>query len=316
MNRSKKIYIIISAFAIICTVAAYLFFTKKNSANISYNENKVELGNIYIKILATGTVQPENRIEIKPPIPGRVEKVLIEEGDVVRRGQILAWMSSTERAALLDAARAKGAAELKKWEEIYPATPIISPLKGTIVLKNVEEGETFTSSDSLMSMSDRLTVKAQVDETDIATIQLKQEAEITLDAYPNEKILGHVDRIAFDATTVSNVTTYIVDVLPKSVPDFMRSGMTANVSFTVNSRENVLLIPSNAVKVKDGRAFVLLRKDVKDFEQEVVTGITNGKQIEITSGLSEGDIVLSEQIKLEKTGSNPLSMGRGNKPKK
>jgi multidrug efflux pump subunit AcrA (membrane-fusion protein) len=47
-----------------------------------------------ISILATGVVQPQNRLEIKPPIAGRIERVLVEEGETVKRGQILAWMSS------------------------------------------------------------------------------------------------------------------------------------------------------------------------------------------------------------------------------
>ncbi|MDX2083669.1 MAG: efflux RND transporter periplasmic adaptor subunit [Rickettsiales bacterium] len=285
------------------------FFNQKNAAKISYNESKAEISALHIKILATGNVQPENRLEIKPPIPGRIEQVLIKEGDYVKKGQILAWMSSVERAALLDAARAKGVEELKKWQKIYPPTPILAPLNGTIVLKNVEQGETFTNVDSLMSMSDRLTVKAQVDETDIASVQLNQEAEIILDAYPNQKIPAKVDKIAFDATTINNVTTYIVDVLPKTVPEFMRSGMTANVTFLLDSKNDVLLIPNDALFMKDGKAKVLVRQDDKEIEKEVISGATDGKKIEILSGLTAGEIILSPQLKIEKTknNSNPFN---------
>jgi len=52
---------------------------------------------------------PENRIEIKPPIQGRIDQLLVDEGDTVKTGQTLAWMSSSDRAAVLDAARARGA---------------------------------------------------------------------------------------------------------------------------------------------------------------------------------------------------------------
>lgn len=314
--QSKKLRLILLAFAI---SAIAVFSLNKNSADkISYNENKVEIGTLEVKVLATGTAQPENRVEIKPPIPGRIEKVLIAEGDVVKKGQILAWMSSTERAALLDAARSKGAAEIKKWEEIYPPTPILAPLSGTIVLKNVEQGETFTSTDSLLSMSDRLTVKAQVDETDISSIKVKQEAEIILDAYPNQKIAAEVDKIAFDATTVNNVTTYIVDVLPKKIPDFMRSGMTANVTFVIDSKTDALIIPADALHVKDGHSKVLVRENGDDIEKEITTGITNGKQVEVLSGLSAGEVVLSPQLKLDKnknSGSpfNPTGRKSGKK---
>jgi macrolide-specific efflux system membrane fusion protein len=313
-QQTKKTRLIILGSLIVVIAASFYFFTKNDGVQITYREVKAEIGNLEIKILATGTVAPQNRIEIKPPIAGRVEQVLIVEGQVVRRGQILAWMSSTERAALLDSARAKGEAELKKWEEIYPATPIMAPINGTIVLKNVEQGETFASADSLVSMSDRLIVKAQVDETDIAQIKVKQSAEIILDAYADQKTPAIVDKIAFDATTVSNVTTYIVDVLPKKVPEFMRSGMTANVTFMISSKENVLLVPSDALKMKNGKSIVMVRFDGDDLEREVEVGETNGKQVEIISGLKEGEVVLLPQLRLEKGkggGSSPFNpMGK------
>ncbi len=78
---------------------------------------KVSRGDLSVMVTATGTVKPYNRVEIKAPIPGRIEEVLVQEGEEVKKGQILARMSSVERAALLDAARAQGDAAVKRWEE-------------------------------------------------------------------------------------------------------------------------------------------------------------------------------------------------------
>ena len=61
----------------------------------TYQEHTVSKGNIDIKVLATGVVQPRNRIEIKPPVAGRVEEALAKEGQVVKKGEIIAWMSSS-----------------------------------------------------------------------------------------------------------------------------------------------------------------------------------------------------------------------------
>ncbi len=58
-----------------------------------------------------------------------------------------------------------------------------------------------------------------------------QPASVVLDAYPDQPFPGKVNEIAYDAKTVNNVTTYSVNVLPDKTPTFMRSGMTANVSF-------------------------------------------------------------------------------------
>ena len=88
---------------------------------------QVRRGDLEVKVLANGVVQPQNRLEIKPPIAGRVESIMVNEGDYLTKGQILAWMSSTDRAALLDAARARGSQELAHWEDLFKPTPLIAP---------------------------------------------------------------------------------------------------------------------------------------------------------------------------------------------
>ncbi len=116
---------------------------------------KVTRGNMVANIPSTGIVTPRNRLEIKPPVSGRVEEVMVEEGDRVKKGQILAWISSSDRAALLDAARAKGAEELKYWEDVYKPAPIIAPIDGFIILRNVEPGQAFTVNDAVLVMADK-----------------------------------------------------------------------------------------------------------------------------------------------------------------
>lgn len=291
MSKSKKNIIIVLVVLVVGSIA----FWKINSKDkITYNEFTVNRDSIQIKILATGTVQPENRLEIKAPIAGRIDSVLVTEGNKVKKGQILAWMSSTDRAALLDAARARGAEEVQRWEEIYKAMPIMAPLPGTIILRNVEPGQTITGNDAIFAMSNRLTVKAQVDETDLAKIKVHQKAEIILDSYPDKSISAVVDQIAYEAKTVNNVTTYVVDVLPSQAPEYLRSGMTANVRFEQQAKENILTLPAEALIVSDGKTKVLIKKQdsLAPEEKEIQVGISDGKKTEIISGLEEGQTVV------------------------
>lgn len=280
-------------------------FTIREPAT-TFKEFKIIRGEISASILATGTVQPENRLQIKPPISGRLDDLLVDEGQKVKKGQILAWMSSTERAALIDSARSKGPEEVKRWEELYKPTPLIAPLSGMIIAKSILSGQTFTTTDAILVMSDRLTVKAQVDETDLAQIQLKQAGEIRLDAYPDQPIEAAVDQIAFEAKTVSNVTTYVVDVLPVKTPDFMRSGMTANVTFVLKSKKDVLVISNEFIKYNDGKPVALLKTEDGPAERELQLGATDGRQTEVLSGLNENDTVLLQQAKKNKKSSNPF----------
>jgi membrane fusion protein, macrolide-specific efflux system len=291
----KKKYILWAVLGVIAALVLFLGKTKWGREIETFQEVKVEKGHLTISVESTATVNPQNRLEIKPPIAGRVDKVMVKEGEHVSKGKVLAWISSNERAALLDSVRALGSEEMKKWEELYRPTPVVAPIQGTIILRNIETGQSFTNADSIFTMADRLTVKAQVDETDIAQVKIGQEAQITLDAYPDKPVSGKVVHIAYDATITNNVTTYIVDILPSHVPEFMRSGMTCNVSIKVSSTENVLLLPLTALVLSPQGPQVRVRnKDSKIILKSIKTGLDDQKKIEIVTGLVSGEVVLVE----------------------
>jgi len=299
----KKKWIYVTTIVLVVGVAFFFFSKskKQRSGQFKFKTIQVKRGDLDVKILSTGTVGPENRLNIQSPVAGRAEQVLVDQGYNVKKGQILAWVSSTERASLLDTARAEGEVELKKWEELYKPTPVVAPVSGMIIQRNIQPGQTFSTTDPIMVMSDHLIVQAQVDETDISQIHLKQPAEIVLDAYPNDMVQGEVVKIAYDAKTVNNVTTYAVDVRPVKVPAYMRSGMTANISVPAGHKSSVLIIPSDAVKSKDGLPFVLTPDASNDNEpksKKVTLGTTDGKNVEILTGLEEGESLLEPEFKL------------------
>lgn len=274
---------------------------------------KVTLGSIKAEIPSTGIVEPRNRLEIKPPIAGRVDEVLASEGQSVKKGQILAWMSSSDRAALLDAARAKGAAEVKKWEDVYKPTPIVAPLNGFIIQRAVEPGQTVTSNDPILVMADYLIVKAQVDETDIGNIRLGQSVNIELDAYPGQAIPGKVEHVAFESKTVNNVNIYEVDIAPGRVPQFFRAGMSATVNFVLEERDNILVIPLNAVKKIGNQSYVFVQpqKDKKPEAIQIKAGLENSLNVEVVSGLAEGDEVVIPTVKMVEQLTSRFERRRG-----
>lgn len=313
------------AFVIVVLVlggVGFWFFKAKKEKAVDYTAVQVSKGNLQKSILTTGLVQPYNRLEIKPPIAGRAEEVLVEEGNKVVKGQILAWMSSTERATLLDAARAQGPAAVKRWEELFKPTPLLAPLDGMIIAKNVQSGQTVTQQDAVLVMSDKLIVKAQVDETDIGEVKLGQKAQIILDAYSQQKIPAKVGHIAFEAKVVNNVTVYEVDVVPDQVPEEMRSGMTANVTFYVSEREKVLWLPQRAIQKQSSGNYVAVGNPAdpdKIQMKPVELGLSDGKRVEILSGLQEGETVLIQNTDSKPAAasagqSNPLSPMRGGRP--
>ncbi|MFH1901602.1 MAG: HlyD family efflux transporter periplasmic adaptor subunit [Candidatus Omnitrophota bacterium] len=318
----KNKLLLISLIIVVLLVSIRLFYKTKTSVkkNIISQEINPEIGDIRLTISTTGVVEPQNRLEIKPSISGRIEEILVKEGFAVKKGDILAWMSATERAAIVDAATSQGEQERKYWEDVYKKTPIISPIDGEVIVRSFEPGQTITTSEPLLVLSDRLIVSAQFDETDIGRVKIGQEAIITLDAYPKDKIKGTVGHIAYESELVNNVTIYDVDILPQEVPEFFRSGMSANVEVIENTRREVILIPIGAIQDVEGKKFVMIKKKQgKAIEKhQVDVGLTDINSAEIISGLSISDIVVVNDqeyspIKKREAGKNPFMPERRKK---
>jgi macrolide-specific efflux system membrane fusion protein len=314
----NKIWKTLIVLILIAAAAVFVIKTQRKPTKEIFKEISPVIGSIQSVINSTAIVQPDNRLEIKPPINGRIDKVLVREGDMAKEGQIVAWMSSTERAALLDAAQAQGAEAMKYWEEVYKPTPLISPIAGEVIVSTKEPGQTVTAADIVIVLSDHLIVQAQVDETDIGKIKAGQEANVTLDAYPQIKVKGKVDHIFYESKLVNNVNIYQVDIVLETVPAVFRSGMTATVNIIENTKNNILLIPLEAVKRNKSGPYVLLGTAAGDnpVERNIETGISDEKNTEVVSGLSEPDKVLISgakyvPVQAAKQGTNPLTPRRG-----
>ncbi|MBF0331410.1 MAG: efflux RND transporter periplasmic adaptor subunit [Candidatus Omnitrophica bacterium] len=282
----------------ICLLAAaagvWFFLGQTRKAEPAFKRISPFYGKVETSISATGTVQPQNRLEIKPPISGRIEKMLVEEGQKVKVGDIVALMSSTDRAALMDAAHLQGAEAASTWEDVYKPTPLIAPIDGDVIVRAVEPGQGVTQADPVIVLSDRLIVKAQVDETDIGKVKLGQEAMITLDAYPDMVVKARVDHVSYESKTVSNVTIYTVDIVSPEVPDVFRSGMNANVKIVQDTQDHLLLVPQSVVKKDKGKSYVLVAqgRGVKPLSREIQSGLTDGENVQVISGLTPEDKVL------------------------
>lgn len=306
MTRNKYRIIFLLIFLLI---AGSLFYYYKENGQVNgmngTRTSRPEIGDIVLTVSTTGVVEPRNRLEIKSSISGRIEDIMVKEGGVVKTGEILAWMSSTERAALIDAARSQEGEALTYWEEVYKKSPIISPIDGEVIVRAVEPGQTITTSDTVLVLSDRLIVSAQFDETDIGRVKVGQKALIILDAYPDIKLDGVVDHIAYESEIVNNVTIYDVSILLKKIPEILRSGMSVSVEVIEETGRDVMTIPSGAIHYDDKRPYVLLRDaGGETVERDVTIGLKNEESVEITSGLATDDLVILEDMNYTPQKSN------------
>ena len=279
---------------------------RKSGEKPSYREFLVSRGDITVAVSTPGEVSPQNRIELKPPMAGRIEQILVREGDWVKKSQVLALISPPERAALLDAARLKSGEEAARWEDAYKAAPLVAPLTGFIILRRAEPGQTIGSGDAPLVMADRLIVRAQVDETDMGRIKVGQRAEVSLDAYPGVKIPGRVDHLAFEAKQVNNVTVYDIEVELLKDLSILRSGMTATASIIVTHRRNIVVVPAEALADFEGGVGVMVKRKGKAPGMVPVTvGANDGADMEIIKGLEEGETILINNKGVAATSMNP-----------
>ena len=313
----KKIIIIVILAAL--AGGGWYYYQKKSADSApKYTEAQAELKDLSEVVDTTGVVAPENRVEIQPSASGRIEEILADEGENIKAGEVLALMSSSDRVAILDAARAAGDEQYKHWKETYRPIKIISPIDGTLILKNVVPGQTVGASTVLFAMSDNLIVSASLDEADIGRVKRGQGAAIVLDAYPDKRVRAAIFKILDEGTTKSNVVTYTVKLRPERVPEFFRSQMTANVKIRISERKGVLLLPARAVTTNpQGETAVI--KELKDGQpvySKVQTGQNEGDQVEIVSGLEAGDNVYylekAYTAQVDSSGKNPLMPGRPN----
>ena len=123
--------------------------------------------------------------------------------------------------------------------------------------------------------------------------------DITFDSFPDAHLSGKVHEIAFDATTVNNVTTYQVNIYLDNTPAYVRSGVSANVFLLISDRPGVLKIPTNTIS-PEGTVLVAQGADQQLEERKIEVGQTDGEFTEVKSGLVEGDWLARRAFDIKK----------------
>jgi HlyD family secretion protein len=217
---------------------------------------------------------------------------------------------------------------------------IKSPVDGTVVSRNVDVGQTVAASfqtPTLFTIAQDLTkmeIDTSVDEADISRVREGQPVTFTVDAYPESRFKGKVTQIRNAPVITQNVVTYVVIVGVDNRELKLKPGMTANVSIETARKDNVLKIPSAALRFKPNaekemqeektkpagtrstrmrndaeHKVYLLDKEKKPVPVSIKTGISNDGQVEVVAGnLKENDEVIVEQKSSQK---KPAAAGGG-----
>jgi len=218
---------------------------------------------------------------------------------------------------------------------------IKSPVDGTVVSRNVDVGQTVAASfqtPTLFTIAQDLTkmeIDTSVDEADISKVQMGQPVSFTVDSYPETRFTGEVIQIRNAPVVTQNVVTYVVVVGVDNEDLKLKPGMTANVSIETSRKENILKLPTAALRFKPKEAkgmkaakgkpatgaesrktkreagqqqVFMLSPENKPVAVQISTGISSDGHVELLGGnLKENDEVIVEQISPQK---KPEGMGR------
>ncbi|GAA2607764.1 HlyD family efflux transporter periplasmic adaptor subunit [Actinomadura fulvescens] len=137
-----------------------------------------------------------------------------------------------------------------------------------------------------------LEIEGDFTEADTTKLKVGQEAAITFDALTGTTATGEIEKISISPTTSDNVVTYPVTIGLTDVPSGVRIGQTATVEITTGSAENVLYVPTAAVRAAGGQSTVTVLENGEQVVRTVETGIKGDQGTVIKSGLKEGDQVI------------------------
>jgi HlyD family secretion protein len=413
MKKKSLVYLLLGLLGV---GALWVFVgkeTEKHPENISFNTTQVIQGDLVVKISATGVVKPNFQVEVKSKASGEVLKFEYEEGDRIKKGQLLLQLDKSDEIRSVARARADLASataklnkaktallsqetkyktnlksaqsqvqeaeanlkdseeKLKRQEDLFKKkfaseeamqeaqtafkvnqenliqarssvqaakdtihdvevkkheielarvevlrvkialaetkerldeTEIFAPISGVLIEKLVEQGQIISSGISnvsggttLANLADlsRLFIIADIDETDIGSVQISQLVKITADAYPGKIFTGNVQRISPRGQVENSITIFKVKIeIQGEGKGILKPMMTANVDIINEELKNVLYLPREALRVEKNKKYAAILVNNEPKEVPVTTGVRNPIHIQILSGLEADQEVL------------------------
>ena len=257
---------------------------------------------------------------------GTVDAVDVALDESVDAGDTLIELSDTSTSASYDALlkqRSSLEEALTSLMTIYQEGGVYAPISGTVesLSESTDSSSSMGGDSSSVSYTtiatiagdESMEITLSVDESDILSLEVGQEAAVTIESIGEDSYTGSVTEISTAASSSSGVTAYSVTVTLDKTED-MLSGMSASVVITIEGVENALLIPVDALHQTSSTSYVYTSYDESTGELggmvEVTTGLSNSSYVEITSGLEEGDTVYYTTSSTEESDmSDFFSMG-------
>ncbi len=360
----KKVLLIAIPILVVVAVVLFLKFGGLGSRGKKEIPSvKAEMGDIIEKALAIGKIEPRHKIAIKSKTSGIVEKIYVDVGDQVKKGNLL--MDIKPEPTPLEIAEAKRNLELAalsrdlsrkelerdktlkldglvsqesydQVENIYREaelryqlaaeklsllehgkitiggkdieTAVRAPVDGHILERLVDVGDpvvpltSYQPGTELMKIADMgdLVFRGTVDEIDVGKLKEGMAVEMRVGPLPDERIPGKLTKISPQSRKVENAIVFDTEIeIAGDEKGTLRSGYSATADIILREKKGVLLIPERVLEFRNDSTFVKVPNPEGEDSLEVAveTGMSDGINIEIVSGLREGDEILEKPPK-------------------
>ena len=290
---------------------------------------EARIDTIVREITIAGLVEPEISAMVIPEIAGgrKVISIPVKVGDSVRKGTVLAYLDSESTAlnyeiaeasfldaeknyernkALFDAGaisksqfeqieigflQAKNAYELRRIE--LSSYSVKSPVDGVVSSINVTEGN-FASAQSpvaVISKIDKVLLKSSINEKEVKNLSQGQEVSIIIPNMGDKEFTGKIKSVA--PTMDMQIRSFPLEIEIDNSNHEIQPGIFAKASVVVENRENVVVVPSQAVIIRGNQGKVFIIEDERAQSVNVEPGLTNNYYTEIITGIKPGDKVIT-----------------------
>lgn len=297
MKRSKLIFTV-GAFALAMPLVIGCGGKKNDSAAQAQEAEQVfavstlttVAGNLDDYLEFGGDISSVNSVAVLPDQAGKITNILVNVGDIVKKGQVIAYVNPLRAGA------------------VYNDSPVTSPIAGRITSLPTTVGSTVAQSSPIatVALTDDLEVKINIAERFISRISANQKASVTFDAYPSVEFSAHV----FEISPILDTSTRTMGVKLRfdRKDDRVKVGMYGRVKLVTESVKDAIVVPSTAVVTRDSKNYIFVVEPHSDKRSTVkfvpvTVGLTVDNKTEIAQGLKAGDEIVTKGMSLLNDGA-------------
>ncbi len=275
------------------------------------------LGDISSYIEFSGKIEAEKTVNIAPSMSGRIDKLIVDVGNIVKKGDLLAKLDDTQLkqaktqyinmeknykrmqelqktgaidGATFDEVETGYKVAKSSYEFMLKNTEIRAPIDGVITVIFKKEGEHYDAMMDPMLLRmmnlDEIKAKIQVSDTDINKIMKGQKVTIKVSS-SDEVFTGKVSFVSLEADMMSG--TFNVEIAIKNRDNTLKHNQFARIKVLTKTSENTIIVPQQAIL--DANHVFIIEND-KAVKKYVTLGLENEYEIETTEGLQDGEIVI------------------------